>query len=660
MKNLAFICLFLSSFLNLKAQMVADTFGNFQVSTYANGPMFQNSTAKGMSDSILTNILFKQNELAAKGILPGMSIYGIGFYKNNATSITSAAIGNFQIYYRCGNTDTQLTTTSGIRFNLMNSGQFNQGFSNCNSFSTNSNLTIPNTQAWIPLMNDAPFLYTGGNLEIATKWTFQANGSPVNDISFAMQSVYGTYSKSNLSTYLFSRCTNGNFLNNTISSYRPTTIIYHDVSQVNCAFNLSAGNIKSINQICPNKKNFLFLDGPTGTIQWQKKLITSSNWTNIPDATSALIMDTISSSTQYRCLVSCGNNTFYSPIHTINTFATYQIDSIITNVNGNTVSVSAAISGVGITPNYNWSLMGGLPNYSYSSNVQSTYNVDGYYVITLLSNGLCNNSSLSKTIYIGCPGATTFNNQVVSSNDSTCPDEIFTLSINDTIPSNYTINWYRNDPGIGYVNIGSGSSINTSISSERYFVNNATCTISGNTINATGKYVSVGNTPIVDSILSNYIAANTFQFGISWMTNDVKKYLWDFGDGDTSSLLNPIHHYNNAGNYTVRFIATNFGIGCNDTAYTQILITTNVGNDYEPKPLALVFNNNNQTLDIFNMQFTNMDIVDMMGKQLFKNVSLSANKVNSIDVSNLPNGIYIAVLKSTNVQKSLRQKWIKM
>lgn len=45
---------------------------------------------------------------------------------------------------------------------------------------------------------------------------------------------------------------------------------------------------------------------------------------------------------------------------------------------------------------------------------------------------------------------------------------------------------------------------------------------------------------------------------------DSLKYLWDFGDGNTSALKDPLNNYQAAGSYTVKLIATN-GFGCADT-----------------------------------------------------------------------------------------------
>lgn len=46
-------------------------------------------------------------------------------------------------------------------------------------------------------------------------------------------------------------------------------------------------------------------------------------------------------------------------------------------------------------------------------------------------------------------------------------------------------------------------------------------------------------------------------------------YYWDFGDGNTSNLLNPNHVYANAGTYTIRLIVENLN-GCTDTIESNV------------------------------------------------------------------------------------------
>ena len=54
-------------------------------------------------------------------------------------------------------------------------------------------------------------------------------------------------------------------------------------------------------------------------------------------------------------------------------------------------------------------------------------------------------------------------------------------------------------------------------------------------------------------------------------STDATRYLWYFGDGDSSRDINPLHQYNTTGQFTVELIAFN-DVGCSDTA-TDIVTT---------------------------------------------------------------------------------------
>jgi peptidyl-prolyl cis-trans isomerase B (cyclophilin B) len=60
--------------------------------------------------------------------------------------------------------------------------------------------------------------------------------------------------------------------------------------------------------------------------------------------------------------------------------------------------------------------------------------------------------------------------------------------------------------------------------------------------------------PVADFAVSgNTRAPASLQF--SNQSRDAESYLWDFGDGNTSTQENPLHRYRNSGNYTVRLQA---------------------------------------------------------------------------------------------------------
>lgn len=70
--------------------------------------------------------------------------------------------------------------------------------------------------------------------------------------------------------------------------------------------------------------------------------------------------------------------------------------------------------------------------------------------------------------------------------------------------------------------------------------------------------------------LSAVYAPGTVPF-IDSSSSDVVAWHWSFGDGDTSSLQNPVHAYEQAGNYSVELIVMN-RFGCLDTHYLNMIV----------------------------------------------------------------------------------------
>ncbi|MDI6795195.1 MAG: PKD domain-containing protein, partial [bacterium] len=69
-------------------------------------------------------------------------------------------------------------------------------------------------------------------------------------------------------------------------------------------------------------------------------------------------------------------------------------------------------------------------------------------------------------------------------------------------------------------------------------------------------------------------------------TGDVLSWLWEFGDGDTSTVQNPQHMYTNPGDYTVTLVV---GGGCGSdsetkTAYIHVVDWFEVTADFEAAP----------------------------------------------------------------------------
>jgi gliding motility-associated-like protein len=111
------------------------------------------------------------------------------------------------------------------------------------------------------------------------------------------------------------------------------------------------------------------------------------------------------------------------------------------------------------------------------------------------------------------------------------------------------------------------------------------------------QYVKISNGVTAD--FSNSLPANcTIPASISFQNlssgTGILSYQWNFGDGGTSVLKDPVHNYTLPGNYTVTLITTN-STGCKDTIIKPSLINlgaitaafTNAGSICVNNPLAI-------------------------------------------------------------------------
>jgi gliding motility-associated-like protein len=113
--------------------------------------------------------------------------------------------------------------------------------------------------------------------------------------------------------------------------------------------------------------------------------------------------------------------------------------------------------------------------------------------------------------------------------------------------------------------------------------------------------------------------------------------VWDFGDGTTSSLLNPIKIYNTPGSYFVKMVA-NF-VTCSDSITKQITIN--------PKPIAAFTNTPTEACNApLNVQFNN-NSVGATAYQWFFGDGGTTQQVNPSN-NYLQQGNYTATLIATN------------
>jgi PKD repeat protein len=206
------------------------------------------------------------------------------------------------------------------------------------------------------------------------------------------------------------------------------------------------------------------------------------------------------------------------------------------------------------TNEYLWNFGDG--NTSTLQNPVHTYASAGTYTVTLQSINDCNTVSSSQTIqfiFIPIAGFTTSN----PSNGCTP----YTVNFVNTSQNNPTsLLWTfeggnpatsaDNNPSVSYTATGS------------YDVTLIATNSAGSDTLTISNYITISTTPTAGFTYQNNGLTYTFTGNFQNQTS----VLWNFGDGNTSSELNPVHTYNNQGNYTVVATAIN---NCGQTSATQ-------------------------------------------------------------------------------------------
>lgn len=163
-----------------------------------------------------------------------------------------------------------------------------------------------------------------------------------------------------------------------------------------------------------------------------------------------------------------------------------------------------------------------------------------------------------------------------------------------------TYTWYYGDGSFQIATNGS----HTYASTGTYIVK-LVATSNYGCVDSTRINVSVQSPPVADfSVNTSAQCLNGNQF---FFTNNSTSsgspitYRWDFGDGSTSTQVNPAYQYNQSGTFTVKLVTTAQS-GCKDSVSQTIVVY--------PKPLVAFTVNNNQQCQTGNFfQFTNNSTV---------------------------------------------------
>jgi len=218
-----------------------------------------------------------------------------------------------------------------------------------------------------------------------------------------------------------------------------------------------------------------------------------------------------------------------------------------------------------------------------------------------------------------------------------CPSDVVTIG-------NTALN------GVTYSWTPSGSSSEISTSDAGTFV--VTATSSCGSFSDTAVVV---NKPLPDASFTSTTVGLAAIF-TNTSTNGTS-YLWDFGDGNTSTAFSPSHAYETAATYSVTLTVTN---DCGTDTFGPIPATVlNVSIEENELPSVSLFPN--PTNGVFTVTMNNMGadasvitVIDVTGKVVMvKNVPAGENQV-TLDATSFASGIYSVKISNGEYSKVIR------
>lgn len=139
------------------------------------------------------------------------------------------------------------------------------------------------------------------------------------------------------------------------------------------------------------------------------------------------------------------------------------------------------------------------------------------------------------------------------------------------------------DPGSYVWQFGDNEGTSSSVNPTYTYTQPGIYTVSLSASNATGQTVTETKSQIIEvfaspiaafQIKSTQINIPGGKLFVSNRSFGATSYEWDFGDGETSTLFEPVHEYKDEGVYNIRLIASN-AAGCTDTLLLTAAVQVN-------------------------------------------------------------------------------------
>lgn len=316
--------------------------------------------------------------------------------------------------------------------------------------------------------------------------------------------------------------------------------------------------IASGTTICNGSNATFSITSPTGFVQF--------NWWSVPSGGSPLL----TGSNSFTTPVLLTNTTYYMTSTTltctgIRTPVTVSVNPLptitINNPNpqiciGGTINLTAF--GASSTSNYTWtSIATGTDNITVSPLTNTSYSVIGIDI-----NG-CKNSAVSNLTVNALPSFTAIATSTVCTGSNIILDVI----------GNSLTNYSWTGPNL----FNSLISTNTISPASNLNIGTYTVVVTNSYSCTNTQTVSVSLFPQITAVASADIYSGVAPLSVNFTNSSLgvtpsDNYNWTFGDGGSSSIMNPNHLFTNVGIYNVILAVTDLESGCLDTAMLIIKV----------------------------------------------------------------------------------------
>jgi PKD repeat protein len=156
--------------------------------------------------------------------------------------------------------------------------------------------------------------------------------------------------------------------------------------------------------------------------------------------------------------------------------------------------------------------------------------------------------------------------------------------------------------------------------------------------------------------VASFTSSTSFLTGVFNNTSTgggVTTYLWNFGDGSTSTQMSPSHVYTTVGTFTVTLTVTN---ACGTNTTTQTVTSSNLGLE-EVEGVGTISVYPNPTTGEFQIDFNTINdvniavqVTNVLGQSVYaKNIgSINGTHKDAIDITNQAPGVYYVTIVSDN------------